>query len=98
MHILLILTLLLFIPLVPFIGKRPLPTLPTSTNNPPAYLALSSCLGDSFRARISGFPINPRRAVYDQNYLRTMTNQGAMSEQIELQDMLHESRGDEYGE
>ncbi|MCJ1251847.1 hypothetical protein MMC30_009085 [Trapelia coarctata] len=80
MHIFLALTLLVFPLLALFI----------------AYLALSSCLGDSFRARIAGFPINPRRAVYDQNYLRTMTNPSTMSEQIELQDILHESRDDDY--
>ncbi|OJD24275.1 hypothetical protein ACJ73_04367 [Blastomyces percursus] len=56
-----------------------------------AFLALSSCLGDSFRARIAGFSINPREAIYDRSYLRTMTNSGsAMSEQIELEDMLRD--------
>ncbi|PGH19565.1 hypothetical protein AJ80_03901 [Polytolypa hystricis UAMH7299] len=53
------------------------------------FLALSSCLGDEFRAYFAGFPVNPRSAVYDRNYLRTMTNSGsAMSEQIELDDMV----------
>ncbi|KAI9879115.1 MAG: hypothetical protein M1830_009502, partial [Pleopsidium flavum] len=46
------------------------------------YLAVSSCLGDRFRAGLSG-------TTYDQNYIRTMTNSGpAMSEQIEMQGML----------
>ncbi|KKZ63665.1 hypothetical protein EMCG_02033 [[Emmonsia] crescens] len=61
-----------------------------------AFLALSSCLGDSFRARIAGFSINPREGVYDRSYLRTMTNSSsAMSEQIELEDMLRD-RVDDY--
>ncbi|PGH05539.1 hypothetical protein GX51_02878 [Blastomyces parvus] len=61
-----------------------------------AFLALTSCLGDSFRARIAGFSINPRDAIYDRSYLRTMTNSGsAMSEQIELEDMLRD-RTDGY--
>ncbi|KAK2766828.1 hypothetical protein FQN54_006142 [Arachnomyces sp. PD_36] len=60
------------------------------------FLALSSCLGDGFRARIAGFSINPRAAVYDNNYLRTMTNSGpAMSEQIELEEMLRQEIDDE---
>ncbi|OAT04548.1 hypothetical protein BDBG_16277 [Blastomyces gilchristii SLH14081] len=61
-----------------------------------AFLVLTSCLGDSFRARIAGFSINPREAIYDRSYLRTMTNSGsAMSEQIELEDMLRD-RADGY--
>ncbi|KAG5304802.1 hypothetical protein I7I50_05007 [Histoplasma capsulatum G186AR] len=61
-----------------------------------AFLALTSCLGESFRARIAGFSINPREAAYGRSYLRTMTNSGsAMSEQIELDDMLRD-RGDTY--
>ncbi|MCJ1235739.1 hypothetical protein MMC14_003710 [Varicellaria rhodocarpa] len=61
-----------------------------------SYLAASSCLGDSFRAQVPGFPVNPRHAVYDRNYFRTMTNSGpAMSEQIELQEML-DPIGEDY--
>ncbi|PGG95264.1 hypothetical protein AJ79_10153 [Helicocarpus griseus UAMH5409] len=53
------------------------------------FLALSSCLGDGFRARLAG--VNPREAAYGRSYLRTMTNSGsAMSEQIELEDMLRD--------
>lgn len=62
------------------------------------FLALSSCFGEGFRARLAGFSINPRAVVYDNNYLRTMTNTGpAMSEQIELEEMLrHEVDEEEY--
>ncbi|KAJ9304993.1 hypothetical protein DTO217A2_5485 [Paecilomyces variotii] len=60
------------------------------------FLALSSCLGDSLRAHFAGFPIRPRIDSYDRNYLRTMTNSGpAMSEQIELEEMLREPEYDE---
>jgi hypothetical protein len=53
------------------------------------YLALSSCLGDSFRGRISGFSINPRHAIFDRHYFRTMTNSGpGLSEQIEMENIF----------
>lgn len=52
-----------------------------------AYLALSSCLGDRFRASYSP---NPQSLTFGGSYLRTMTNSGpAMSEQIEMESMLH---------
>ncbi|KAL2006260.1 hypothetical protein VTN00DRAFT_9914 [Thermoascus crustaceus] len=80
MNFLLLLGLVFFAPLVLFV----------------AFLALSSCLGDSFRARLAGFAVRPRIDAYDRNYLRTMTNSGsAMSEQIELENMLREP---EYAE
>ncbi|MCJ1334378.1 hypothetical protein MMC10_011087 [Thelotrema lepadinum] len=82
MSIFLILGLLFFLPLTLLI----------------AWLILSSCLGDSFRARTSGFSINPRHASYDKYYFRTMANSNtvsACSEQIELQDMLEETDADE---
>lgn len=64
-----------------------------------AFLALSSCLGDSFRARLAGFTVRPRIDAYDRNYLRTMTNNGsAMSEQIELENMLREPEYEEEAE
>jgi len=59
---------------------------------PPVFLALSSCLGDNFRARVSGFSINPRHAAYDRTYFRTMTNSGpGMSEHIEMETMLNDT-------
>lgn len=52
-----------------------------------AYLALSSCLGDRFRASHS---VNPQSIAFGESYLRTMTNSGpAMSEQIEMESMLY---------
>ncbi|ODH14130.1 hypothetical protein ACO22_06672 [Paracoccidioides brasiliensis] len=55
------------------------------------FLALSSCLGDGFRARLAGFPANTREGAYGRSYLRTMTNSGsAMSEHVELEDMIRD--------
>ena len=65
-----------------------------------AWLALSSCLGDSIRGRRvrSAFSVNPRQGVYDQhNYFRTMTNSGppgagyGYSESVEMEDMFNRS-------
>ena len=53
-----------------------------------AWLAASSCLGNGFR--LGGFSARPGMA-YGQSYLRTMANSGpALSEQIEMDDMLAE--------
>lgn len=74
MNIFLILGLILFLPLLLFA----------------AYLLLSSCLGDSFRARISGVPVNIRQTTYGQTYARNIgsaTGQGGW-EQIEMEDMM----------
>ncbi|KAL1967990.1 hypothetical protein VTN77DRAFT_2407 [Rasamsonia byssochlamydoides] len=61
-----------------------------------AFLALSSCLGDSFRARLRRLSIRPGVDAYDRHYLRTMTNTGsAMSEQIELDEMIREEQYEE---
>ena len=55
---------------------------------------LSSCLGDNFRARIS---VSPRNGIYEKDYLRTMANSGsAMSEQIELQEMMDDTHDEDY--
>ncbi|KGQ01754.1 hypothetical protein PAAG_11472 [Paracoccidioides lutzii Pb01] len=55
------------------------------------FLALSSCLGDGFRAHLAGFSVNPREGAYGRSYLRTMTNSGsAMSEHVELEDMIRD--------
>ncbi|KAL2070344.1 hypothetical protein VTL71DRAFT_13370 [Oculimacula yallundae] len=57
-----------------------------------AWLIVSSCLGDSFRMRVSNVSINPRRALFDRNYLQTVTSNGQGSwNQIEMDDMLGES-------
>ncbi|OQD76337.1 hypothetical protein PENDEC_c004G02957 [Penicillium decumbens] len=54
-----------------------------------AWLAASSCLGNRFR--VGGFSVRPGMDAYGQSYLRTMANSGpAMSEQIEMEDMLAE--------
>lgn len=57
-----------------------------------AWLILSSCLGDSFRLRVSNTAIHPRRALFDRNYLRSVTSNGQGTwNQIEMDDMLGES-------
>lgn len=59
-------------------------------NNPSiVFLALSSCLGDTIRPRITGS--RRRNGTYEQAYLRTMTYSGpASSEHIEMETMLNE--------
>ncbi|KAJ5042474.1 uncharacterized protein L3040_005018 [Drepanopeziza brunnea f. sp. 'multigermtubi'] len=57
-----------------------------------AWLIVSSCVGDSFRLRVSNISINPRQALFDRNYLRTVTSSGQGTwNQIEMDDMLGES-------
>ncbi|EXJ94279.1 hypothetical protein A1O1_02673 [Capronia coronata CBS 617.96] len=47
-------------------------------------------LGDRFRARVSGFSVNPRQGSYDHTYFRTMTTPGpSFSEHIEMETMLN---------
>lgn len=87
-----LLGLLFFVPLLCFLGiiDARLPSR-VKANVGIVFLALSSCLGDAFRARVSGFSINPRHGSYDHNYFRTMTNPGpSSSEHIELESMLNE--------
>lgn len=76
MHVLLLLSLLLFFPFLLFLG----------------FLAASSCMGDGFRARVSGMTFNPRHASFGRNYTRGFGS-GAGSagwEQIEMEDMIGE--------
>lgn len=57
----------------------------------PVWLAASSCLGNRLRTRGGRLSVRPVLDTYGQSYLRTMANSGAaMSEQIELDDMLAE--------
>lgn len=81
MNILVLLSLLLFIPFIFFL----------------VFLALSSCMGDGFRARISGLSINPRHGLYGRGYARGLGS-GAGSagwEQIEMEDMMGEDSDDD---
>jgi hypothetical protein len=81
MNVFVLLTLLFFIPLLFFI----------------AFLALSSCMGDGFRARFAGMSFNPRHASFGRNYTRGFGS-GAGSagwEQIEMEDMLGEDSEEE---
>lgn len=57
-----------------------------------AWLALSSCLGDDVRRRLFNLDLDPRRAIYDRHYMRTI-NGSALSEQIELQDTMEDPEG-----
>ncbi len=58
-----------------------------------AYLALSSCMGDSFRASISGVSLYPRNASFGRTYARAIGSGAGQAgwEQIEMQDMLDDS-------
>ncbi|OJD40683.1 glutamine amidotransferase type 1 [Diplodia corticola] len=74
MGIWIILGLIFFLPLVMFI----------------AWMALSSCLGDSLRATIAGASMNPRQASFGRSYARGLgsgTGQAGW-EQIEMEEML----------
>jgi len=76
MNVIVLLTLLFFIPLLLFA----------------VFLGLSSCLGDNFRARFSGINVNPRHASFGRSYARGLgsgAGQGGW-EQIEMEDMLGE--------
>jgi hypothetical protein len=58
------------------------------------FLALSSCLGESFRAHFARSSDNEHIDGYDRFYLRGMTTSGfSMSEQIELDEMYREEIG-----
>ncbi|KAL4821394.1 hypothetical protein BDW67DRAFT_48860 [Aspergillus spinulosporus] len=60
-----------------------------------AWLAFSSCLGNRFRSRF-GSSARPGIGSYGRHYLRTMVNTGsAMSEQIELDNLLVDSDHEE---
>ena len=81
MNIWLLLTLLFFIPLLLFT----------------VFLALSSCLGDGFRATISNISVNPRHGSYGRRYARSLgsgAGQGGW-EQIEMEDMLGDDTDEE---
>ncbi|PSS10829.1 hypothetical protein M430DRAFT_53371 [Amorphotheca resinae ATCC 22711] len=57
-----------------------------------AWLILSSCLGDSFRLRFSNVTVNPRQAIFDRNYMRSVTSSGQGTwNQFEMTDMLGDS-------
>jgi hypothetical protein len=59
-----------------------------------AWLILSSCLGDGARLRIANVSFNPREALFNRNYLRTVTSSGQGTwNQIEMEDMLGDSPG-----
>jgi hypothetical protein len=58
-----------------------------------AWLILSTCMGDSFRARVAGVPVNVRQANYGKTYARNLPNFGSGLnqggfEQIELENMM----------
>lgn len=74
MNVLVLLGLLFFIPFLFFL----------------VYLALSSCMGDGFRARVNGITFN-------RSYARGLRGGSAAGgwEQIEMEDMLGEDSEDE---
>lgn len=81
MNVFVLLTLLLIIPFIFFL----------------IFLALSSCMGDGFRARVAGMSVNPRHGSYGRGYARGLGS-GAGSagwEQIEMEDMMGEDSADD---
>ncbi|PWY84850.1 hypothetical protein BO70DRAFT_395533 [Aspergillus heteromorphus CBS 117.55] len=79
MNFLLLLFLVFFAPLLLFL----------------AWLGLSSCLGDRLRAYFSASSAGPGMDSYGRDYFRGMGNTGsAMSEQIELENMLDDLDSD----
>jgi len=74
MNIFVLLGFILFLPLVLFA----------------AYLVLSSCLGDSFRARLAGVPVDVQQATYGRTYTRNFGSGAGHGgwEQIEMEDMM----------
>ncbi|KAF2009964.1 hypothetical protein BU24DRAFT_467460 [Aaosphaeria arxii CBS 175.79] len=55
-----------------------------------AFLALSSCMGENFRARIAGMTFSPRNTSFGRFYARGMGSGAGQAgwEQIEMEDML----------
>jgi hypothetical protein len=81
MNFLVLLSLLFLLPLLLFI----------------AWLAVSSCMGDRFRARVSGITFMPRNTSFGRGYARGLGS-GAGSagwEQIEMEDMMGEDTEDD---
>jgi hypothetical protein len=78
MNVLILLSLLFLLPFLFFL----------------VFLALSSCLGDRFRARISGITFNPRYASFGRSYGRTVGGGIGGWEQIEMQDILRQEDED----
>lgn len=81
MNVILLLVLLLGVPFLFFL----------------AFLALSSCLGNDFRARVAGITFNPRHASYNSAYARNLQG-GAGSggwEGIEMDELLREDSEDD---
>jgi hypothetical protein len=83
MNVLVLLSLLFFIPLLFWV----------------VFLALSSCMGDQFRARVAGIPVtfNPRHATFGRQYTRGLGSGAGNGgwEQIEMEDMLGEDSEEE---
>jgi hypothetical protein len=93
MNVLWLLGLLFFLPLLLFGGKsHRILIAGVQSNLRIAWLALSSCLGDRFRARVSNITLSPRQAIFERNYLRTFSSGGQTSwEHIEMEAMLEDN-------
>lgn len=80
MGALVVLSLLFFLPLVLFV----------------VFLALSSCLGDNFRARVSGITSSARHASFGPSYARNLGSGAGQAgwEQIEMEEMLQNVEDD----
>lgn len=84
MNFLVLLSLLFLVPILLFI----------------AWLAVSSCMGDRFRARVSGITFMPRTTSFGRSYVRgLMAGSGSAGwEQIEMEDMMGEDEDDDDDE
>ena len=82
MNVFLLLFLLLGVPLIFFL----------------VFLALSSCLGNDFRARVAGITFNPRHASYGNSYGRGLQGGAGTGgwEGIEMDELLREDSEDEF--
>lgn len=79
MGIILLLTLLLFVPFLLFL----------------VFLGLSSCMGDRFRAQVSGFSLNPRHGSFGRRYGQQLGTGVGGWEQIEMEDIIGRDSDDD---
>jgi hypothetical protein len=82
MNVIILLILLLGVPFIFFL----------------VFLALSSCLGNDFRARVAGITFNPRHASYGNSYGRGLQGGAGTGgwEGIEMDELLRDDSEDEF--
>ena len=82
MNVIVLLVLLLGVPFIFFL----------------VFLALSSCLGNDFRARVAGITFNPRHASFGNSYGRGLQGGAGTGgwEGIEMDELLRDDSEDEF--